>query len=200
VKLIFTYRDVFYLRPDTALLRNGDPFWLPCEHGSAGSKNAEIEAQICLAVRINRVGKAIQPRFAHRYYDRIGLAAAFTDVGLLRRLAAAGLPWEPATCFDRSVAVSADFLPKTVLKIDPSNPGIVSEVEFRHNEKSQKFDFATLNLESSMAEKIALISRTMTLKMGDLIYIGIAAPFGVAAGDRIAASLGDVQLLDFQVK
>lgn len=175
MKLIFfnTAADNhFHLRPDTALLRCGDPFWVP--------EGADIEARLCLVVRINRVGKAIQRRFAHRYYSEVGLGVAFADATKLREAAAKGLPWEIATCFDRSAAVSQVFLPQDVVTGE-AMPG----AEFPA---------------SQIDEKIALVSQSMTVKMGDLIYVGIEAPRRVEPGDRIVELMAGVKLLDFQIK
>ncbi len=202
------------MRPDTALLRCGDPFWVPSEgaekgEGRGAEKMAEIFAQPSLVVRINRVGKAIQSRFAHRYYNEIGLGVAFTDAAKLRAAASAGLPWEAATCFDRSAAVSPTFLPKDQAvtgdglvdlsfseTLAPPQGGVGGAQNGNTNCTPPLSPVCPAHID----EKIALVSRTMTLKMGDLIYIGVAEGFRVTPGDRIAASLAGVQLLDFQIK
>lgn len=80
---------VFFLKPDTALLRNNDPFYIP-------SFSQEVHYECELVVRINRVGKCIEERFAHRYYDEVGLGIDFTARDLQREAIARGLPWERA--------------------------------------------------------------------------------------------------------
>lgn len=80
---------MFFLKPDTALLRNNDPFYIP-------SFSQEVHYECELVVRINRVGKAIAERFAHRYYDEVGLGIDFTARDLQRRAIAEGLPWRAA--------------------------------------------------------------------------------------------------------
>ena len=77
----------WFLKPDTALLRNNDPFYIP-----AFSQEVHYECE--LVVRINRVGKGIAERFAHRYYDQVGLGIDFTARDLQRQAIAEGLPWE----------------------------------------------------------------------------------------------------------
>ena len=84
---------MFFLKPDTALLRNNDPFYTP-------SFSQEVHYECELVVRINRVGKAIAERFAHRYYDEVGLGIDFTARDLQRRAIAEGLPWESCKAFD----------------------------------------------------------------------------------------------------
>ena len=86
---------MFFLKPDTALLRNNDPFYIP-------SFSQEVHYECELVVRINRVGKAIAERFAHRYYDEVGLGIDFTARDLQRRAIAEGLPWESCKAFDHA--------------------------------------------------------------------------------------------------
>ena len=92
----------WFLKPDTALLRNNDPFYIP-----AFSQEVHYECE--LVVRINRVGKGIAERFAHRYYDQVGLGIDFTARDLQRQAIAEGLPWERCKAFDRSAALSPRF-------------------------------------------------------------------------------------------
>lgn len=93
----------WFLKPDTALLRNNDPFYIP-----AFSQEVHYECE--LVVRINRVGKGIAERFAHRYYDQVGLGIDFTARDLQRQAIAEGLPWERCKAFDRSAALSPEFV------------------------------------------------------------------------------------------
>ena len=94
---------IWFLKPDTALLRNNDPFYIP-----AFSQEVHYECE--LVVRIDRVGKSIAERFAHRYYKEVGLGIDFTARDLQRQAAAEGLPWERSKAFDRSAAISPEFV------------------------------------------------------------------------------------------
>ena len=94
---------MFFLKPDTALLRNNDPFYIP-------SFSKEVHYECELVVRINRVGKAIAERFAHRYYDEVALGIDFTARDLQRKAIAEGLPWESCKAFDRSAAIAPEFV------------------------------------------------------------------------------------------
>lgn len=94
---------IWFLKPDTAMLRNNDPFYIP-------RFSQEVHYECELIVRINRVGKAISERFAHRYYDEVGVGIDFTARDLQRQAIAEGLPWERAKAFDYSAALPPKFL------------------------------------------------------------------------------------------
>ena len=94
---------VWFLKPDTAMLRNNDPFYIP-------RFTREVHAACGLIVRISRVGRAVSERFAHRYYDEVGVGIDFTARDLQRQAAAEGLPWERCKAFDRSAALSPQFV------------------------------------------------------------------------------------------
>jgi 2-keto-4-pentenoate hydratase/2-oxohepta-3-ene-1,7-dioic acid hydratase in catechol pathway len=98
-----TEEPIYFLKPDTALLRNNDPFFIP-------SFSEQVDYETELVVKINRVGKCIEERYAHRYYDEVGLGIDFTARDLQRKAMAAGHPWEKAKGFDRSAAISPRFL------------------------------------------------------------------------------------------
>lgn len=99
---------VFFIKPDTALLRNNDPFYLP-------DFSQDVQYECELVVRINRLCKGIEERFAHRCYEEVGLGIDFTARDLQRRCKAEGLPWEIAKGFDHSAAIAPAFVPKAEL-------------------------------------------------------------------------------------
>ncbi|MDE6711341.1 MAG: fumarylacetoacetate hydrolase family protein, partial [Alistipes sp.] len=105
---------IWFLKPDTALLRNNDPFYIP-----AFSQEMHYECE--LVVRIDRVGRAIAEKFARRYYNEVGLGIDFTARDLQREAIAQGLPWERAKAFDRSAALSPRFIPLAELGGDVQN-------------------------------------------------------------------------------
>lgn len=180
---------VFFLKADTSLLRNNAPFYLP-----AFSREVHYETE--LVVRINRVGKAIEERFAHRYYDEVGLGIDFTARDIQRRCIAEGLPWEICKSFDNSAAVSPRFLPLSELG------GDVQRLRFEmrlNGEVRQQGDTAKMIF--PVDKIISYVSQFLTLRMGDLIFTG--TPVGVGAladGDRITASLEGEPLLDIHIK
>ncbi len=180
---------VFFLKPDTALLRNNDPFYIP-------QFSREVHYETELVVRINRVGKCIEERFAHRYYDEVTLGIDFTARDIQRAAAAAGLPWETAKGFDYSAAIAPEWLPLADLG------GDVQALRFEmalDGEVRQRGDTSLMLF--GVNRIISHVSQFMTLKMGDLIYTGTPSGVGpVEPGQRLVASLEGHALLDFQIR
>lgn len=180
---------LFFMKPDTALLRNNDPFYIP-------SFSNEIHYECELVVRINRVGRAIERRFAHRYYDEVGLGIDFTARDLQRRAIAEGLPWESCKSFDHSAAVSPHFVPLCELG------GDVQRLRFDlsvNGELRQQGD--TARMLWSVDEQIARVSQFVMLRMGDLLFTGTPAGVGrVEAGDTLRATLEGRELLNFDIR
>ncbi len=180
---------VWFLKPDTALLRNNDPFYIP-----AFSQEVHYECE--LVVRIDRVGRSIAERFAHRYYNEVGLGVDFTARDLQREAIAQGLPWEPAKAFDRSAALSPEFLPLADLGGDVQNLRFELAV---NGEICQRG--CTGDMLFTVDRIIAAVSQYTTLRMGDLIYTGTPAGVGpVVPGDRLVATLEGRELLNFDIK
>ena len=180
---------VWFLRPDPALLRNNDPFYIP-----AFSQEVHYECE--LVVRIDRVGRSIAEKFAYRYYHEVGLGIDFTACDLQREAIARGLPWEPAKAFDRSAALSPEFVPLADLG------GDVQDLHFElavNGEVRQQG--ATAEMLFTVDRIIAAVSQYTTLRMGDLIYTGTPAGVGpVAPGDCLRASLEGRELLNFDIR
>lgn len=179
----------FFMKPDTALLRNNEPFFVP---DWASRFDYECE----LVVRINRVGRAISRRFAHRYYDEVGLGIDFTARDLQREIIAHGLPWEACKAFDRSAAISSEFLKISELGGDPQ----ALKFEMMLNGEVRQSGW-TGDMIFPIDAIIEHVSRFVTLKMGDLIYTGTPCGVGpVQPGDRLTASLEGRELLNFAIK
>ncbi len=180
---------VFFMKPDTALLRNNDPFYVP-------DFTREVDHECELVVRINRVGRAIARKFAHRYYDEVGLGIDFTARDLQREAKERGLPWEAAKAFDRSAALSPEFIKLADLGGDVQNLSFEMSLNGHLRQMGN-----TAGMLFTVDEIIAHVSRFVTLKMGDLIYTGTPAGVGqVKPGDRLTASLEGRTLLDFMIK
>lgn len=180
---------IFFMKPDTALLRNNEPFYLP-----DFSRDLQYETE--LVVRICRVGRAIEERFAHRYYEEVGLGIDFTARDLQRECVAKGLPWEVCKSFDYSAALSPRFLPLAGLGGDVQRLHFDMEL---NGEPRQAGD--TSKMIFPVDRIVSYVSHFVTLKMGDLIYTGTPVGVGrLSPGDRITASLEGERLLDIEIR
>lgn len=179
---------VIFLKPDTALLRNNDPFFIP-------DFSNEVHHEVELVVKINRLGKNIQPKFAHKYYDEIGLGIDFTARDLQFELRDKGLPWEKAKAFDSSAAISKKFIKKTEL-------GDLKNLEFHLEKNGEKVQIGNSNqMIFNIEELICYVSKFFTLKIGDLIYTGTPAGVGkVDINDKLCGFIQDKKMFDFKVK
>lgn len=184
-----TEEPIFFLKPDTALLRNNDPFFIP-----TFSKQVDYETE--LVVKINRVGKCIEERYAHRYYDEVGLGIDFTARDLQRAAMAAGHPWEKAKGFDRSAAISPRFLSLSELgkKVEDLRFEMTLNGELKQVGEPKNMIF-------SVDKLISHLSKYMTLRMGDYIFTGTPAGVGpVHKGDVLRATLEGEELFNFDIK
>ena len=179
---------VFFMKPDSSLLRNNDPFYIP-------DWTKEVHHEIELVIKINRIGKNIDKRFAHRYFDEIGLGIDFTARDIQNKLKEKGLPWEKAKAFDQAAVLSNVFFDKNDF---PDQHNIAFKLEI--NEKLVQEGNSKLMI-FSFEEIISNVSKYVTLKIGDLIYTGTPAGVGpVRIGDHLEGFLEDKKLLDFFVK
>lgn len=177
------------MKPDTALLRNNDAFWIP-------PFSREIHYETELVVRINRTGKCIAERFARRYYDEVTLGIDFTARDLQRDAIAAGQPWEACKAFDRSAAIAPRWL--SLSQIDKTAAELYFEMELNGEVRQRG---CTADMIFSVDAIIAYVSQFVTFRMGDLVYTGTPAGVGaVSSGDVITARLEGQTLLDFEVR
>jgi 2-keto-4-pentenoate hydratase/2-oxohepta-3-ene-1,7-dioic acid hydratase in catechol pathway len=178
---------VVFLKPDSSILLKKHPFVIP-----EFSKDVHHEVEIL--VKIKKIGKYIDKKFAHTYYDEIGLGIDFTARDLQSDLKAKGLPWEKAKAFD-GAAVIGNWLPKS----DFEN---VDNIAF----SLQKNDAVVQNGNTEQMlwkidELISYVSQYFTLKIGDIIFTGTPAGVGpVAVNDKLKGFIGDVEMFSIQVK
>ena len=171
------------LRPDSSMLRENDDFYIP--HFSS-----DIVCGCGITVRINRLAKCIEPRFAERCYDSVGAGAAFFARDVMQRAIAAGHPCDEAYCFDRSLAVSPEVTDKEG----------IADAEIAVSVGSQVRTARIADMRLSIDECISRASQLATLKTGDIVYIGMPADLQPSAGDEIRVAVGGKSLLDFGVK
>lgn len=177
---------VIFMKPDSAIIKNGKHFYVPDFLG-----RVEYEAEI--VVRINKLGKSIPARFAHRYYDAITVGIDFTARDLQRNFIEKGLPWELSKGFDGS-AVLGEF--RSVEGYDINNIDFSLTVDDSTVQSAN-----TSEMLFKVDEIIAYISRYCTLKTGDLIFTGTPAGVGQAViGTHLKGYIGDDKVLDFHVR
>jgi 2-keto-4-pentenoate hydratase/2-oxohepta-3-ene-1,7-dioic acid hydratase in catechol pathway len=178
---------VVFMKPDSAVLLKQHPFVIP-------EFSNDVHHEIELIVKISKVGKYIQPKFANKYYDEISVGIDFTARDLQDKLKSKGLPWEIAKSFDGS-AVIGDFLPK-------SQFSSLENVTFELHSNTKIVQKGNSNLMLwKIDELISYVSQFFTLKIGDIIFTG--TPEGVAAvkpNDVLEGFLEGQQLFRIQIK
>jgi len=178
---------VVFLKPDSSLLKNNKPFFLP---GFSDNIHYEVE----VVIKISKLGKGISARFAPRYFDEVTLGIDITARDLQNRLTKSGMPWEISKCFDGAAPIGS-----FIQVADIKNMG---DLDFRLeiNEKvMQKSN--TSDMIFGFNEIVEYVSKFFTLKTGDLIFTGTPSGVGqLKRNDNLVAYLGDKPLLDFMIK
>ena len=178
---------VVFIKPDSAVLPKEQDFYIP-------DFSNDIHHEVELLIKIKKVGKHIEKRFAHKYYDEIGLGIDFTARDLQSELKAKGLPWEKAKGFD-GAAVVGEWLPKTKFK-DLNN---IHFSLFKNGEEVQKGNTALMLWK--VDELIAYVSTYFMLKKGDIIFTGTPAGVGkIKANDYLSGVLEQKELFAIKVK
>jgi 2-keto-4-pentenoate hydratase/2-oxohepta-3-ene-1,7-dioic acid hydratase in catechol pathway len=178
---------VLFIKPDTSLLQKKQPFFIP-------HFTDDIHYEVELVVRIDRIGKHIEPQFAPKYYSHIGLGIDFTARNVQQELKAKGLPWEKAKAFDGSALVG-DWVPKTDL---PNLDSIAFSLE-KNGEIVQRGNSAQMLWK--IDDLISYCSTFFTLKIGDILFTGTPAGVGaVAEGDLLTGFLESKEAFSVKIK
>ena len=178
---------VIFIKPDTAILLKKQPFFIP-------DFSDDVHHEVEVLVKINRVGKHIDKKFAHKYYNEIGLGIDFTARDLQSELKAKGLPWEKAKSFD-GAAVIGHWIDKDAFSD-------VNDISFSlkmNDSVVQKGN--TSHMLWKIDEIIEYVSKYFTLKIGDIIFTGTPAGVGrVCANDKLKGFLEDREMFSITVK
>ncbi len=178
---------VFFMKPETALIKNNQDFYYP-------DFTTDLHYETEFVVKISQVGKNIQEKFAHRYYDDVTMGIDFTARDLQRKCKEEGLPWEVAKAFDGSAPIGKFVSKEKFLDINNINFSLKINDALRQQGNTGDMIF-------SIDKLIAYVSRFVTLKIGDLLFTGTPAGVGpVKIGDHLQAFLEGENLLDFNVK
>ncbi|MGA8853699.1 MAG: fumarylacetoacetate hydrolase family protein [Christiangramia sp.] len=179
---------VIFQKPDTSILLKKQPFFIP-------DFSNDVHYEVEVLVKIKKIGKHIQEKFAHKYYDEIGLGIDFTARDLQQKLKEKGLPWEKAKAFDGAAVIGNKWLDKSEL-------GDVDNLNFslkKNDEIVQQSN--TSHMLWKIDELIAYISTYFTLKIGDIIFTGTPAGVGkVSPDDRLTGFLEDNKMFSIKVK
>lgn len=179
---------VIFTKPDTALIRNNGPFYYP-------NFSKDIHHEVELVLRICKEGKNIEEKFAHKYYDSIGIGIDFTARDLQQKAKEKGLPWDIAKGFNGSAPLSEKFIPVgDIRNLKDINFSLQVDGKLRQqgNTSLMLFNFEYM---------ISYLSKFFTLRTGDYIFTG--TPKGVSAviiGNILSAYIENEKLLEFEVK
>ncbi|MBQ5573095.1 MAG: fumarylacetoacetate hydrolase family protein [Bacteroidaceae bacterium] len=179
---------VIFMKPDSSMLRNRRPFFLP-------DFSERIEYETELVVRISRLGKSIEAKFADRYWDAVTVGIDFTARDLQNQYRSKGLPWELCKGFDSS-AVVGDWIEKEALEKE------LQDLKFRLDIDGKTVQQGyTGDMIFSVAAIIEYVSSFCTLKTGDLIFTGTPVGVGpVHIGEHLQGYLEDKNVLDFHIR
>ena len=178
---------VLFLKPQTAIINKGQPFFIP-------SFSNEVHYELEVIIKINRLGRFIENKFSHKYYDEIGLGIDFTARDLQLELKKNGLPWEKAKAFDGSCLIGDWKNKKDFNNID--------NIDFRLTKNDEIVQNSNTSLMLwKVDELIEYISKFFTLKIGDIIFTGTPAGVGkVKLNDKLKGYMNDNELLSINIK
>ena len=179
---------VIFTKPDTALLRNNDPFYYP-------DFSKEIHHEVELVLRVCKEGKNIEEKFAHKYVDALTIGIDFTARDLQQKAKEKGLPWDIAKGFNGSAPLADKFIPigdfKNLKDINFSLQ-IDGALKQQGNTSMMLFNFDYI---------ISYLSKFFTLRTGDLIFTGTPKGVGpVKVGNVLSAYIENEKLLEFEIK
>jgi 2-keto-4-pentenoate hydratase/2-oxohepta-3-ene-1,7-dioic acid hydratase in catechol pathway len=178
---------VIFTKPDTALLKNNDPFYYP-------DFSNDIHHELEVIIRICREGKHIEEEHAHKYYDKVGLGIDFTARDLQSKAKEKGLPWAIAKGFNGSAPISEWKEKQDIADLNNLSFSLKVNGEEKQNGNTSFMLF-------SFDYIVAYLSKFFTLKTGDIIYTGTPKGVGpIKIGDKLEAFLEQEKLLDFEVK
>lgn len=178
---------MFFMKPDTAILNNNKPFYYP-------DFTSDLQYETEIVLKLNRIGKNVAEKFAHRYYAEIGIGIDFTARDLQNKCKEKGWPWEIAKAFDGSAPIS-QFVSKDKF-VDVTNINFHLDLNGQTVQQGN-----TRDMIFSFDRIVAHVSKFITIRIGDLVFTGTPAGVGpVKIGDHLQAYIEDQLMLDFYVK
>ena len=185
MKADLSTEPVFFMKPDTALLKDED-FYFP-------EFTKDLHHEIELVIKISKAGKHIEEQFAHKYYDEIGLGIDFTARDIQAKCKEKGLPWEKAKAFDNSAPIGK-FVNKSTLDLNNI------QFELKINGNSKQVGHVN-DMIFSFDKIISYVSQFVSLKVGDLIFTGTPEGVGpVKIGDKLEGFVNGNNFLNLNIK
>ena len=182
-----TEKPMFFLKPDSAILPKRNPFFIP-------NFSEEIHHEVELIIKIKKLGKSIDEKFAHSYYDEIGLGIDFTARDLQSKCKKLGHPWEIAKAFDQSAVVSDKFINKKEFSGTNINFRLTKNKEIVQKGNGNDMIFSPDKI-------ISYVSQFMTLKIGDLIFTGTPSGVGeVKINDELEGFIENTSMFKIKIK
>ena len=180
-------KPLFFLKPDSSILPKRNPFYIP-----NFTNNVHYEVEV--VVKISKLGKNIEPKFAPNYYKEIGLGIDFTARDIQEECKKNGHPWEIAKSFDQSAVISNNFIPKESLDVNKLNFSLTKNDKLVQKGNTSEMIF-------SINQIICYVSQFMTLKIGDLIFTGTPKGVGkVNIGDRLVGYIEEKEMFKTKIK
>jgi acylpyruvate hydrolase len=178
---------VFFMKPDCAILKDDEDFYFP-------EFTSDLHYECEVVIKIDKVGKNILPKFAHKYYSKISLGIDFTARDLQSKCKENGLPWEMAKAFDNSAPISNLWLEKSNFDIENLSFSLYKNGEMVQNGNLNQLIF-------NFDKLISYVSTFVTLKTGDLIFTGTPAGVGpVQIGDILEGFIENEKMFCFAIK
>jgi 2-keto-4-pentenoate hydratase/2-oxohepta-3-ene-1,7-dioic acid hydratase in catechol pathway len=178
---------VFFMKPDTALLKDGNDFYFP-----NFTKDLHYECE--LIFRIDKMGKHIQEKFAPKYYSQVSLGIDFTARDLQKKCKENGLPWEIAKSWEHSAPISNQWINVSDLDLENLEFKLLVNGQLAQHGKTEDMIF-------NINQLVSYVSGFMTLKTGDLFYTGTPAGVGpVKIGDKLEGFIGEIKMFEFMIK
>jgi len=178
---------ILFLKPETSIIQNKQPFFIP-------DFSNDVQYEVEVLIKINRLGKAISSQFSHKYYDEIGLGIDFTARDIQNKLKKDSLPWEKSKSFDGSALIGN--------WINKKNIDNLNNLEFRLTKNGdivQKGN--TSEMIWKIDELISKISKFFTLKIGDIIFTGTPSGVGrVNENDKLVGYINDKECFSIKIK
>lgn len=178
---------VIFIKPDSAILLKNQPFFIP-------DFSNDVHHEVEVLIKINRIGKHIDKKFAHKYYEEIGLGIDFTARDLQAKLKEKGLPWEKAKSFDGAAVIGSWINKKEFLNVNNISFSLKKNGNIAQNGN-------TSHMLWKIDEIIEYVSKYFTLKIGDIIFTGTPAGVGsVVAGDKLEGFINKTLMFSVKIK